>query len=102
MPYGLSDILFGQILSTLASNQKVESAILFGSRAKGTFKPGSDVDIVLKGPELTVKDIFFFQNQLDDIDQPYSFDFILFHTITEPALINHIKRTGIAIYRRIS
>ena len=100
MPYGLNDTNFGQILSVLAMNQQVESAILFGSRAKGTFKPGSDVDIALKGPALKLKDILALQNLLDDFDQPYIFDLILYHTITEPSLISHIERTGIEIFRR--
>ena len=100
MPYGLNDTNFGQILSVLAMNQQVESAILFGSRAKGTYKPGSDVDIALKGPELKLKDILALQNLLDDFDQPYIFDLILYHTITEPALISHIEKTGIEIFRR--
>jgi uncharacterized protein len=100
MPFGLSDIYFSQILSTFTMNQHVERAILFGSRAKGTYRPGSDVDIALEGPDLNLKDILLLQNQLDDFDQPYLFDLILFHTITEPALISHIEKTGIEIFRR--
>jgi uncharacterized protein len=100
MPYGISKHLFDQIISTIAGNQHVESAILFGSRAKGNFKPGSDVDIVLKGEELKLKDVLDLQNQLDDQNQPYLFDIIIFQDITEPALVDHIERCGVYIYRK--
>jgi len=100
MPFGISDLHFNQIISVLDQNQYVISAMLFGSRAKGNFKPGSDVDIALIGAELTLKDVFNLQNQLDDYDQPYIFDLILYDSITEPALISHIHRVGIEIYHR--
>jgi uncharacterized protein len=98
MPYGINDTSYSQLLSLFEQNKKVESAILFGSRVKGNFRPGSDVDIVLKGEGLTLKDIIEIQNKLDDFDQPYIFDLILYHYITEPALISHIHRVGVEIF----
>jgi len=100
MPFGISESLFDQIVSLFEQNPHVIKAILFGSRAKGNYKPGSDVDIAISGKDLTLQDILSLQNHLDDLDQPYIFDIILFDSITEPALINHIERAGIEIYHR--
>jgi predicted nucleotidyltransferase len=100
MPFGLSDKIFGIIISTFSSNKNIESAILFGSRAKGTYKPGSDIDIVIKGTDLTIDDIIKLQNIFDELDQVYTFDILIFQDITEPALLNHIERAGIEIFRR--
>ena len=102
MPFGICDLHFNQLISILDQNLNVMNAILFGSRAKGNFKPGSDIDIALIGAELTLKNVFSIQNQLDDYDQPYIFDLILYNSITEPALISHIHRVGIEVYHRTS
>ena len=53
---GLKDAHRDAIVSVLRSNERVEKAVLFGSRAKETFTRGSDVDIVLFGELLTVVD----------------------------------------------
>jgi uncharacterized protein len=101
MPYGLNIQLFEQLLTFLEKNPVIESATLFGSRAKGNFKPGSDVDIAIKGKGLSLKDVFLIQNQLDDLDQQYLFDIIIYENISEPALVEHIDRAGIEIYKKI-
>ena len=50
MNYGLSDATVEKIQTVLAGFPQVEKALLYGSRAKGSFKPGSDIDLTLIGP----------------------------------------------------
>jgi uncharacterized protein len=100
MPFGLSDKIFSLITSTLSENENIESAILFGSRAKGNFKPGSDIDIALKGPKLSIEDILQLQSVFDGFDQPYTFDIVVYQNITSPELISHIDRLGIEFYKK--
>ncbi len=45
--FGLSDNNFNCIIKTIELNPKVEKAIIFGSRAMGNYKPGSDIDIAV-------------------------------------------------------
>ena len=98
--YGLDDELLTRITAILANNDRLEAALLFGSRAKGTFRPGSDVDIALKGRALTVKDTIQIGIELDDLETPYRFDLTIYHRITEPALRDHIDRVGQVLYQR--
>lgn len=94
MPYGLIDNDLARIVDVLAMNGRVEQAILFGSRAKGTHKPGSDVDIALKGSGLTLNDLLALSVALDELWIPLRFDLLLYDRIDEPALLDHIDRVG--------
>lgn len=96
MSFGLDDDL-KLIIDILRSNNKIKSAILFGSRAKGSYEPGSDVDIAVKGPELKLNDILDLKISLDDLSLPFKFDLINYDQISENALLDHIKRVGIKL-----
>ena len=75
---------------------------MYGSRAKGNYKPFSDVDITLEGAELTHTDLSRLSLAIDDLLLPYQFDISIFHTLKNEALIDHIRRMGITIYERES
>ncbi|GAB3979137.1 nucleotidyltransferase domain-containing protein [Spirosoma terrae] len=94
MPYGLIDNDLARIVDVLAMNGRVEQAVLFGSRAKGTHKPGSDVDIALKGADLTLNDLLALSVALDELWIPLRVDLLLYNRIDEPALLDHIDRVG--------
>ena len=100
MPYGLSDKELTTLQTLFAANDRIEQAVLYGSRAKGNYKPFSDVDIVLKGEELTRMDINRLQASIDESSLPYKFDISLFASLKTPELIEHITRVGIVIYER--
>ncbi len=100
MAYGIEDIDMKRIISILKSNKKVSDALLFGSRALGSFDPGSDIDIALKGIELKLNDIIELKISLDDLFLPYKFDIINFNHISEPNLLDHINRVGIKLFER--
>ena len=57
MPYGLKDIELAKLNEVFAANERIERVVLYGSRAKGNYKPFSDVDIALEGAELTHNDL---------------------------------------------
>lgn len=89
------------ICRILEKEPQIEQAFIFGSRAKGNYKPGSDVDIALKGINLTsqtLTDVSFYLNE--ETPLPYQFDVLNYHTIKEPALIEHIDRVGIEFYKK--
>ncbi len=98
IPFGINEELFVEIIQIFKEHEHIEKAFLFGSRAKGTNKPGSDIDIALKGQDLKLKDILSMQNRLDDLDQPYFFDLVILNSITEDGLKQHIERVGVEIY----
>ena len=88
-------------LQTLfAANARIAEVILYGSRAKGNYKPFSDVDIVLIGDDLSRTDINRLYAAIDDSSLPYKFDISLLASLKNEELIAHIERVGITIYKR--
>ncbi len=100
MPYGLKDSELTNLKALFAKNDRLERVILYGPRAKGTYKPFSDVDITLVGRELTHSDLNRMILDIDDLLLPYMFDISIFHTLKSSDLIDHINRRGIVIYEK--
>lgn len=75
----------------------IRQAILYGSRAKGNFRPGSDIDLTLKG-DLTYQQLLRIETELDDLLLPYKIDLSLYELLDNPALIEHIDRVGKLFY----
>lgn len=100
---------FGLDLKTIEKIQNVfekytliDEAILYGSRAMGNFKVGSDIDIMLMAPKLTLTDQLKIENELDDLLLPYKIDLSLSHQIENSDLKDHIQRRGLKFYIRSS
>jgi predicted nucleotidyltransferase len=72
-------------------------AVLYGSRAKGTFRPGSDIDLTLKG-ELSDQELLNLYGDSDDLLLPYKFDLSLYRQLGNPGLLEHIERVGRVFY----
>jgi len=98
MKYGLKEQTIEQINSVFARYPEVEQVILYGSRAKGTYKNGSDIDLTLKGHSLNLRLINQISNDLDELLLPYSFDISIFSQISNADLVDHINRVGVVFY----
>lgn len=101
MQFGLKSTDLKDTCDVLKKFCQIEQAVLFGSRAKGNYQHGSDVDIALKGKELTsqiVREVSFILNE--ESLMPYKFDVLNYHTIQETALKEHIDKVGVIIYER--
>ena len=98
MPYGLEINDVELIKNVLETNNKVSKALLFGSRAKGNFEAGSDIDIAIKGAELKLNDVIDLRIAFDELLLPYKFDIVIYYRISEPDLLDHINRVGIELY----
>lgn len=81
----------------ILSNPLVERAWVFGSRALGTFKESSDIDIALEGQALTLNEIAMMLDTLDQSSLPYKVDLLIKHKITSPELLAHIEQHGLQI-----
>ena len=100
MPFGLNPDVVEQIRSVFAGYPQVETVILYGSRAKGDFKPGSDIDLTLKGTELEFAVLARIETKLDDLLLPWSFDLSIYSQLENRELIDHIDRVGKVFYQR--
>lgn len=94
MEYGLKENTILRIQSVLADFPQIEEAILYGSRAKGNYKNGSDIDLTFKDENLTLFILGKVDEQLDDLLLPYTFDLSIYHQINSPELLDHMNRVG--------
>lgn len=87
------------IINVIRQVNSINKAIIFGSRAKGTYKNGSDVDIALKGDInfKTVSHLRFILNE--ETNLPYKFDVLNYDQINNDELRKHIDRVGIVFYK---
>jgi len=100
MPYGLSDTTIEKIRGVLSRHPSVEKAVLYGSRAKGNYKPGSDIDLSLIGAKLTLSELGNINSELDDLLLPYTIDLLIFDTLDHVNLREHIERVGMIFYEQ--
>lgn len=100
MKFGLPPLTIKRIQGVLAEFPEVEKAMLYGSRAKGNFRPGSDIDLTLSGASLTPDLRAKIASSLDDLLLPYTIDLSIYDEITHADLRDHIKRVGVLFYER--
>lgn len=98
--YGLSDRNLKELRDILASIPHIEEAILYGSRARGDYKNGSDVDLTLKGRDLTFHDLALLDDKLYRSYIPYFFDTNSYSQLSNVALVANIDKEGKVIYKR--
>ncbi len=85
------------IVAALAAHEKVERAVLFGSRAMQTHSASSDVDIALFGEGLTWTDLAELSAAMDEVPMAQSVDLVLHRSIDNPALLKHIREHGVEL-----
>jgi predicted nucleotidyltransferase len=99
--FGISKKSYLLIVDVLKSYPEVEAAIIFGSRAKGNYKNGSDIDLALIGESLNSKVILDIAGILNEgISIPYHVDVVNYHSISTQELKEHIDRVGKEFYRK--
>ncbi len=89
-----------KILAIFALHPEVEKAVLYGSRAKGNFKTGSDIDLSMYGDGLNQTVLLKILNELDDLLLPWMIDLSIFRQIDNENLREHIERVGVVFYEQ--
>ena len=100
MNHGLPEATVARIHGVLARFGDVEKAVLYGSRAKGNYRAGSDIDLTLYGPSLNFDRLGTIADALDDLLLPYTIDLSIFEQLENPDLREHIERVGVVFYER--
>ncbi len=101
MDDGLKERYRDTIRSILATNPRVERALLFGSRATGKFRPGSDIDLALFGSELSSDDVTRLAAQADATTIPQVVDFLLVDQLLDDRVRAEILEHGVEWYNAI-
>lgn len=94
--FGIPEKIMAGMLGIFAGNEKIERAVLFGSRAKNSY---SDVDVALFG-NLTCLDSEEVAGLLDELPSPLIFGVLAHGSIKNPALSSHICSAGKVVYER--
>ena len=95
---GLPQDATDRILVLLAERHAIQRVVLYGSRALGRQRSGSDIDLCLEAPEMGLAELLVLGAQLDDLLLPWRIDLQLRHLIRHPGLLEHIDRVGITLH----
>lgn len=98
--FGLPDKTVAIIRRILADVPAVKKAVIYGSRAKGNFRPGSDIDLTLYGEGLDLRMLEEIAARLDESPIPYQVDLSIFDRLDHAGLREHIERVGVVFYQR--
>jgi predicted nucleotidyltransferase len=98
--FGLKEKTIQKIHAVFAKYPCVDKVIIYGSRATGNYKNGSDIDLTFVGNTISDQDMANIYVELDDLLTPYSFDLSLYAQIENPDLIDHIDRVGKIFYQQ--
>lgn len=91
-----------KIFNLFKNYKEVELVYLFGSRATGSFRNGSDIDLAVSGKNLTTKYILDIQESLYNLNLPYRFDIVNLQVLDNERMRKDILQNGIIIFRKIT
>ncbi|MFW5805844.1 MAG: nucleotidyltransferase domain-containing protein [Bacteroidales bacterium] len=98
MNFGLQDKTLAMIKSVMEKHPDVKDVMVYGSRAMGNYKEGSDVDLALLGEDIKQNTVLRIQQELEDLNTPYLFDVLAYNKLQDKSLKEHIDSIGTSIY----
>ena len=96
--FGIEQRTINELISYFKTKQDIEKVIIFGSRAKGTFSKGSDIDFAILTQNH--KQFYKISVELDELPTPYKFDVIDYQTLSHEEMKNSIDNEGIVFYEK--
>jgi len=95
--YGLTEKQFSELRNIFKDHNRISQVILFGSRALGSNHKASDIDLCLKGENLSISDLSILGIKIDELFLPYKYDLVIYDRINNQDLKDHIDRIGVAL-----
>jgi predicted nucleotidyltransferase len=101
LKYGLSNTTLKTLRGFFEKYSGIQNVILYGSRAMGNYRSGSDIDLTLKTDDaFTLGDLWHLKSELEESALPYLFDISLFEQLNNANLKDHINRVGRVLYEK--
>ncbi len=100
LKFGLKQTTIDKINGVFRLHPEIEKVVIYGSRAKGNYRPGSDIDITLFGEKVTRDTLSKLDWEIDDLNTPYLFDISIYTKLNAPSLQEHIDRVGQIFYTK--
>ena len=98
MRFGLSDTVIKELQDVFHRHANIEKVLIFGSRSKGNYRAGSDVDLALIGQNIDYRQILDIYTEIDDLELLYSIDLLDYQTKVGTPIGDHIDRVGQVFY----
>lgn len=96
--FGLSSATLSKLCSVFQKHSVIESVLIYGSRAKGNYRGGSDIDLTIKGEVIPFYELMQIEDELDDLYLPYQVDLSQYRQLSNIDLVEHIDRVGMSLY----
>ena len=97
--FGLTDNTIKSIYSVFEKHETVKTVLIFGSRAKGNYENGSDIDLAVED-DISAEELQKIQNELEDLDLLYEIDIVPYKKIKDTPLGQHIDRVKKVFYKK--
>ncbi len=98
--YGLSDAVITDICGVFRHFPNIDRVLIFGSRAKGVYSEGSDIDLAVMGEELTFNQLMDINIRIEDLGLLYKVDVVDYNKNVGTPIGQHIDRVGKLFYER--
>lgn len=96
--FGLPKHAVDKITALFSHEKAVHRVIIYGSRAIGNYRPGSDIDLCIDSDNMNLTELLKIENKIDDLFLPWKVDLSLKHKIDNPNLLDHINNVGLVFY----
>lgn len=97
--FGLSQKIIALLIKVFSSYHQIDKVVIFGSRAKGTFHPGSDIDLAVFSNQLTYDEFQKLRLDIENLSLLYKVDILDYNKIDNQNLLGHINRVGKVFYQ---
>lgn len=98
MKFGLSDTVIKELQDVFRQYANIKKVLIFGSRSKGNYRAGSDIDLAVIGTNIDYRQLLEIQTQIDDLEMLYSIDLLNYDSKVGTPIGDHIDRVGQVFY----
>lgn len=98
--YGLSDTVIIDICDVFRRFPNIDKVLIFGSRAKGTYSEGSDIDLAVVGENISFNQLMDINIQIEDLGLLYKVDVVDYNKKAGTPIGEHINRVGLVFYEK--
>ena len=98
MKFGLSDTVIKELQDVFRRHTNIEKVLIFGSRSKGNYRAGSDIDLAVIGKNIDYRLLLDISTEIDDLELLYSIDLLDYRSKKGTPIGDHIDRVGQVFY----
>lgn len=97
--YGLSDLTINDLRNVFRRYQNIKKVVIFGSRAKGNYRDGSDIDLAIIGDDISKEQLSDIHLQIEDLGLLYKVDILDYNKYKNTPIGEHIARVEKNFYK---